>query len=190
MQRPRGALRSLQEAEATPRAPMSRASLEGTGWGQGKVAGTIWQWGVGVALASGWAPGDAGAPSLRPHLLPDGHWASARHSAPGLIPKQNIWFPGLMALKCKYCFSVSNKQSHTGSRSPELATRRPPALVRARRSGPSAPNTLEWGRGPPSLVLWIRTHLRVMELLGLAAPALLTALLEGGGWGAHTFFRL
>lgn len=148
VQRPRGALRSLQEAEATPRAPMSRASLEGTGWGQGKVAGTIWQWGMGVALALGWVPGDAGAPSLWPRLLPDGHWASARHSAPGLIPKQNIWFPGLMALKCKYCFSVSNKQSHMGSRSPELATRRPPPLVRACRSGPSAPNTLEWGRDP------------------------------------------
>ena len=29
-----------------------------------------------------------------------------------------------------------------------------------------------------------------MELLGLAAPALLTALLEAGRWVAHTFFRL
>ena len=98
------------------------ASLEGAGWGQGQGAGhhlplRVWlspsPWGGRSEMP--------GAPRLRPRLLPNGHWASARHSAPGLIPKQNIWFPGLMALKCKYCFAVSNKQSHTGSRSPELA---------------------------------------------------------------------
>lgn len=132
-----------------PGPPMSGASLEGTGWGQGKVAGHHLPVGVRVSPSPRAGRSETpGAPRLRPCLLPDGHWASARHSVPGLIPKQNIWFPGLMALKCKYCFSVSNKQSHTGSRSPELATQHPPPLVRACRSGPSAPNTLEWGRDP------------------------------------------
>lgn len=132
VQRPREALRSLQMAEVTPRAwsgalkrcpPMSRASLEGAGWGQGQVAGHHLPVRVWVSPSPWGGRSEVpGAPRLRPCLLPNGHWASARHSAPGLIPKQNIWFPGLMALKCKYCFSVSNKQSHTGSRSPELAT--------------------------------------------------------------------
>lgn len=135
VQRPREALRSLQTAEVTPRAgsealkrcrPKSRASLEGAGWGQGQGAGRHLP--VSVWLSPSPRGGRSempGAPRLRPRLLPSGHWASARHSAPGLIPKQNIWFPGLMALKCKYCFSVSNKQSHTGSWSPELAAYRP-----------------------------------------------------------------
>lgn len=39
-------------------------------------------------------------------------WLALHGSRPD--PKLNIWFPGLMALKCKYCFSVSSKQPHLG----------------------------------------------------------------------------
>lgn len=60
--------------------------------------------------------GDKGLWLSPPHLLPRqaGQGCVIRSArlllvAQGLIPKENIWFPGLMAWKCKYCFSVSNK---------------------------------------------------------------------------------
>ena len=129
LRRPSGACRWLRSHPGPGQGPLSAVPrslehhLRGRGGGQGQVAGHHLPVRVWVSPSPWGGRSEVpGAPRLRPCLLPNGHWASARHSAPGLIPKQNIWFLGLMALKCKYCFSVSNKQSHTGSQSPELAT--------------------------------------------------------------------